>query len=393
MGETPAAPRRSGGGEPSRIGPHGEGLVVLTEQLAEFGGVERITEVVMAIYPAATVVVPRFAPVAGFPGGDFHGRVRARPAFERHGFEPRIRWIERTGPRRHYLTPLYARWVRGTPIGEARAVLSLGGMGWTLAARVPPGARHVGYVGGRPRPFWGKSTQYLSEYPRGTRVAIRAALPAMRRQYRRMIERPHVLASNSRFSATSLESLTRRSPAVVYPPVNCGYFTSAPRERSQYLVVARLRAHKRVELVIEAFRRLGEPLVVAGDGPLRDEFVRAAPPNVSFAGHLQDAELRELYRSSHAVVSASVEQFGLCLAEAQAAGTPVIAPRAGGSGEIVEHGRTGLLLDTVDSAAIVDAVRRLAQIDIDPADCRRNAERFSEQRFADELEDLLEGEL
>src|SRR5919202_1603678 len=108
-------------------------------------------------------------------------------------------------------------------------------------------------------------------------------------------------------------------------------------------------------------------------------------------GHLGDHDLRELYRSSRALVSASVEEFGICLVEALACGTPVIAPRAGGSGEIVEDGVNGLTLGTVDAAAVAGAVRRLEREPIAPAACRATAERFSEARFAAEVEQLIEG--
>lgn len=368
------------------VGPRGERLAIVTEQLAEFGGVERIAEVVMTRFPAARLAAGRFATYDGFRPNEFEMRLRERGA---SAPTPTL-----VGPpsaqRRHFLSPLYAQRIRSVPLDGAATVLSLGSTGWTLAVDAPPGTRHVAYVGGPPRALWGHTRHYLREYRSALWPLITASVPALRAQYRAMVRRPAALATNSVVSARAIEAVAGVRPPVVYPPVRTDFFTPAreapPRH---FLVVARLRAHKRVEVIIEAFRRLGEPLVVAGDGPWRERLHAAAPPNVAFAGHVGDAELRELYRGSHALVSASVEEFGLCLAEAQSAGVPVLAPNAGGAVEIVRPNETGVLFDGVEPDSVAGAVRRLARLDIDPALCRRYAMRFSEDRFTAELEDML----
>jgi glycosyltransferase involved in cell wall biosynthesis len=358
-------------------GPDGAGLTIVAEQVAEFGGVERIIATLLERYPEASAVAGRFETTFGVPG---HEAVQT----------PRVQLVGPHGRRRrHYLFPLYARAMRAEPLAATRAVLSVGGMGWSHAVEVPAGARHVAYVGGPPRPLYGHSPAYLREYPRHVRPLLRAALPALRSHHRRLMSAPERLAANSRWSAHGMERILRRPVEVIHPPVRTEFFTPVERERAHYLVVSRLRAHKRVDEVIEAFRRLGEPLVIAGAGPLRERLERTAPPNVTFAGHVDDHELRELYRSSRAVVSASVEEFGLCLAEALACGVPVIAPRQGGSGEIVVDGLNGVALERVDAGAIEAAVRRLEADPPSPADCRRGAERFSEARFGAAIDELV----
>ena len=359
-------------------GPRGDGLTIVAEQVAEFGGVERILGALLARYSEASVVASRFEPSPGFPDG--------------HESVPAAR-VQLVGPqgrrRRHYLFPLYARGMRAEPLAATRTVLSLGGMGWSNAVEVPPGARHVAYVGGPPRPLWDFYPAYLREYPVQLRPLLRAALPVLRSHYRRLLSAPERLAANSRWSAAGMERILGRPVGVIHPPVRTAYFTPAERPRGHYLAVSRLRLHKRLDLVVEAFRRLGEPLVIAGGGPMHEPLARAAPPNVRFAGHVGDAELRELYRASRAVVSASVEEFGLCLVEGLACGTPVIAPRAGGSGEIVENGRNGVALERVDPGSIVAAVRRLERDPPAADDCRRSAERFSEERFGAAMDELI----
>ncbi|HEX8067189.1 MAG TPA: glycosyltransferase [Thermoleophilaceae bacterium] len=381
---------------PSALGPHGEGLAIVTEQVAEFGGVERVLASLAARYPAAPIVATRFEPASGFPGDDCQERIARRVAEQANGSGPlptaAVRLVGRPGRRRrHFLFPLYARDVRSAPLDGARVVLSLGGNGWSNAAAVPRGARHVAYVGGPPRPLYGHFREYTREYAPHLRPLLLAAVPALRAHYRRLLAVPAAVAANSRASADGLRRLLRRHVDVIYPPVRTEFFTPAPSERRHFLVVSRLRPHKRVDVVLDAFRELGEPLVVAGEGPWREKLERGAPPNVRFVGHVGDGELRELYRSSRAIVSASVEEFGLCLAEALAAGVPVVAPRAGGSGEIVVDGENGVALESIDPVSVAGAVRRLERMPIDPATCRASAERFSEERFAVEIDRLIGG--
>ena len=75
------------------------------------------------------------------------------------------------------------------------------------------------------------------------------------------------------------------------------------------------------------------------------------------------------------------EPFGLSVVEAMACGTPVIAYNRGSMPELIEHGVTGFLVDTLDEA--VAAIERVGEID--RATCRaRVAERFSVERMADD---------
>ena len=372
----------------------GAGVVlgIVAEQLAEFGGVERIIHTLMRRYPRSFVVAGRFDTRPGFPAADFEARARQRGIPVDCGADgaDRIRLVGRGGLRSHFLSPLYARWIRTAPLEEASTVLSLGGMAWTLAVRVPAGSRHVGYIGGPPRPFYSHIEHYLRPYPRALRPVLRAAIPGLRAHHRRLLARPDRILTNSLGCARGLERLLGRPVGVLYPPARTDFFTPEPRDGSHFLAVARLFAHKRVDVLVEAFRKLpGERLIVAGEGPALERLRSAAPANVTFAGHVADHELRELYRASRALVTASIEEFGIANVEALACGVPVIGPRAGGTGEIVDDGETGVLFEDVDAHCVRDAVRRFERLDLDPAACRRGAERFSEERFLEQLEPVL----
>lgn len=369
----------------------GRGLAIVADQASEYGGVERSVEAVLRRFPAATLVAPGFALTPGTEAHFSRRLERLRRATNGDGpaWRGELQIVGEGGRRRHFYGPVYARRVARQPLDEASVVLSVGGAAWSLAAATPPGARHLAWVGGPPRALYGHSRAYLREYPPGLRPVLRASMPALRAHHRRLLRRPALILSNSNYSASGLAAIVGREIGVVYPPVRTEYFTPGDGPRRRFAAVARLRFSKRVDLLVDAFRGLDHELVIAGDGPLLASLRAQAPPNVSFAGHLGDAELRELYRTSAALVSASVEEFGMCLAEALACGTPVLAPREGGASEIVRDGESGLLLDSLSPAAIADGVRSLARRPFDPTACRRGARRFDEERFLGEIEQAL----
>jgi glycosyltransferase involved in cell wall biosynthesis len=125
------------------------------------------------------------------------------------------------------------------------------------------------------------------------------------------------------------------------------------------LVVSRLSAEKGIEVAIDACRRAGIALVVAGDGPERASLqARAGGSEVRFVGQVDDARLAQLREGAALalVPSRSAETFGLAAAEAMAAGLAVAASRVGALPELV--GEEGLV-EPGDVDALAAAIERL----------------------------------
>lgn len=119
----------------------------------------------------------------------------------------------------------------------------------------------------------------------------------------------------------------------------------------------RLAAQKSLEVGIEAARRAGVALAIAGDGPEREALQRLG--HARFVGPLPRHGVLELFRAGDAsLLSSSWENFPHTLVEALAVGTPVIATRAGGVAEVVRDGENGLLVEPGDVAALAVAIDR-----------------------------------
>jgi glycosyltransferase involved in cell wall biosynthesis len=119
----------------------------------------------------------------------------------------------------------------------------------------------------------------------------------------------------------------------------------------------RLTTQKSLDLGIEAARRAGVALVIAGDGPDRVELERAG--HARFLGALPRQRILELFAAADAsLLPSSWENFPHTVVEALAVGTPVIATRVGGVAEVVHDGENGLLVEPGDVDALTAAVRR-----------------------------------
>ena len=84
-----------------------------------------------------------------------------------------------------------------------------------------------------------------------------------------------------------------------------------------------------------------------------------------------------------------VEDFGIARVEAMAAGKPVIAFRAGGATETVVDGRTGILFEREETAALAAAIERLDRLSFDPTVIRARAQEFDTSVFRQAWRELL----
>jgi glycosyltransferase involved in cell wall biosynthesis len=129
--------------------------------------------------------------------------------------------------------------------------------------------------------------------------------------------------------------------------------------------VGRLAAEKNLDAVLAAYEavralRAEARLLFVGDGPLRDA-LRARCPQAIFAGHRGGADLAAHYASADVFLFPSLtETFGNVTTEAMASGLPVVAFDSAAAGQLIAHGRNGLLAAGTDLPAFVRAALPLA---------------------------------
>jgi glycosyltransferase involved in cell wall biosynthesis len=285
------------------------------------------------------------------------------------------------GARRHYL-PLMP-WAVGRFRVEPCDLLVSTSSAVMKSIRPPAGTPHLCYCHSPARYIWEQSADYGVGSGGGVRgLGLRLVRGPFKRWDARTASRVTRFIANSAHTRDRIRRCFDRDADVVYPPVRTSYFTpdgDGPRE-PWLLVVSALEPYKRVDLVIDAARRGGWSLKVAGTGSQLETLQQRAGDGVELLGRVDDETLRELYRHARALVFPQQEDFGIVAVEAQAAGCPVVAFDAGGACETVTAS-TGLFFTEQTEEAIDDAVRRLDEHAFEASACRDNAERFSEASF------------
>lgn len=155
--------------------------------------------------------------------------------------------------------------------------------------------------------------------------------------------------------------------------------------------VARLSQEKRLDLLIDAICLLARQdvhLVIAGEGPLRDQLesrARGLGERVHFLGHREDVSVL-LQGFDVFCLPSDREGLSFALLEAMAVGLAIVATDVQGSGEAIIDGESGLLVPPGSAAAIATALSRLIE---HPATARILGEsakkRFAQNFTADQM--------
>jgi glycosyltransferase involved in cell wall biosynthesis len=177
----------------------------------------------------------------------------------------------------------------------------------------------------------------------------------------------------------------------VYPPVDTVFYQpAAVSSESHFLIVSAFVPYKRIEIALDACRRVGARLRIVGDGPDRDRLQRLSGPDVTFLGPLSDQQLREEYQRARALLMPGEEDFGIVPVEAQACGRPVVALARGGALETVTDGATGVLFAEATADSLADGLRRIDTLSFDTARIRASAERFSRDHHARAMQTVID---
>jgi glycosyltransferase involved in cell wall biosynthesis len=153
-------------------------------------------------------------------------------------------------------------------------------------------------------------------------------------------------------------------------PIERFRFVASVPEDAPLVFLGRIEEIKGPHLAIEVARACGRRLVIAGNVPPEkiqwfDRFIRPSIDGefIRYIGPVDDVQKSELLGSAFAFLMPILweEPFGIVMAEALACGTPVLGLRRGAVPEVVQHGVSGYVCDTV--AELADAVRNVPKID------------------------------
>ncbi len=350
-------------------------VAIVHDYFTQRGGAEKVAGRLARIFPAATVHTSVFDPSA-LPAPVAPAAVHATP----------LQLLRSAGLPLRMLWPLLPAAFGRLDVGASDVVISSSS---AFAHHVRPngGTVHVCYCHTPPRFLW-KVDEYFHDLGAQRRL-LAPALALHRRVDAEAAGRVDVYVANSRFTAETIRRAYGRSARVIYPPVDTTAFAPSPERSGRFLIVARLKRHKRIELAIAAAGRLGVPLDVIGDGPERERLQRMAGPTVRLLGWQPDEVVRRAMATCEGLIAPGLEDFGLTMAEAQAAGRPPIALADGGATEIIRDGETGFLFPEQTPEAVGEAMRRAMTTPLDARALVRSARRFDAAAFDRAMRDLV----
>lgn len=350
-------------------------IAFVHEYLNQFGGAERMLQVLCALFPEAPIYTLIYDHNA--TGGVFEGKDI------RTSFLQKMPFVKRHHRAFPLLMPMA---IEQFDFSEYDTVISISAS-FAKGVLTKPGTRHICYCLTPPRFLWDDSQKFVEEF--GYSRIVKRFLPPfityLRMWDQEASKRVDDFWAISNFIKERIGKYYRRQSSVLYPPVNVSKFKISEQKGDYFFLAGRLVSYKRFDLAVKAFKKLNLPLKIAGIGPELNKLKKLAGNKTEFVGLVSDIQLADLYAGARAVVFPQEEDFGIVPLEAMASGKPVIAYRAGGALETIEDGKTGIFFDQLTEDSLMDAVRRFETMSFDPKVCRAQAEKFDISVFKENI--------
>lgn len=354
-------------------------IALVHDHLAQDGGAEKVLQAFQQIWPDAPTFVIVYDPNT------------AHPSFR--GKDIRTSFLQKwpLGIKRYqWFFPMMPSAVESYDLMEYDVVLS-STASYAKGVITRPNTLHICYCHTPTRYLWSDTHSYVQEL--GASSFVKWMLPFfltyVRLWDKMAADRVDQFIANSRVVQARIAKYYQADSTIIHPPVDIERFTiGTPTD--YYLAGGRLVPYKRFDIIVEAFNRLGRPLKIFGQGPELDNLRQRAKSNIEFLGKIADEDLPQLYQSALAFINPQVEDFGITMVEAMAAGRPVIAFRGGGAQEIVIPGVTGEFFDYQTWEDLADQVVKFQPQRYQPARVQARAEEFSLPRFRSKMKAYVE---
>jgi len=261
-------------------------------------------------------------------------------------------WLQLLGSVRKFIPVLRIWWFTHLKFKGYDLVISSSGAE-AKGIKVPKSTLHINYCHSPTHYYWSRYDEYMKHPGFGifnwpARLGLKLFVGPLRRWDRKAAQRPDYILANSTHIKAEIQKYYKRQSVVVHPPVYVERFQKAKNRRAArhgFLISGRQTAYKRFDLAVEACTKLDLPLTVIGDGPDHGRLRKMAGPSITFLGKVSDEVLEKEFSSAGAFIFPGTDDFGISAVEAMAAGTPVIAYKAGGALDYVLPGKTGEFFD------------------------------------------------
>lgn len=365
-------------------------IALVHDYIKEFGGAERVLEILSDIYPQAgiftSVYCPKFlGPHQSRLQKKWQGRIHTS-FLQRVPFKAKLISLFR------FVSPLA---FRSFNFSNYDVIITSATGAYFPNALNKRTAKLVCYCHTPPRYLYGLATaRDLSKRPILNFLAQLSFhfLRLFDFQYAQNVDR---YIANSHTTKLRIQKVYRKNATVINPPVDIPLNSVNPANSVTddfFLTGGRLARAKRYDIAIKACNKLKRPLKIFG----RDfagheaELKQIAGSTIQFLGEITQSEKSRLMSQADAFIfSSDNEDFGMVPVEAMAHGCPVIAYKSGGVTETVIEAETGVFFDKLSSSSCLKAIKEFQKLSLASADCRARAKQFSKPLFIKKIKQLI----
>jgi len=367
-------------------------VAIVCDWLTGTGGAERVVLEMHRLFPKAPIYTSQYDKNPQIWYGDT--------------------WFQDADVRTTWLQHLPKKLKKFLPVLRARAFRKLDLSAYDLvvvsssaeakAVKTGPQTKVIWYCHAPTHYYWSRFDDYMKHPGMGVfnplaQIGLLLLVGPMRKWDWRIAQKPGCIIANSTHIQTDIKKYYGRDSTVVFPPVDTKRFETfvsqegeTGRERFGFVIAGRQTPYKRVDLAVDACSRLNLPLTVIGNGPEHNNLTAKAGQSIRFLTNVSDAQLAHHFHLAQAFIFPNLDDFGITAVEAQSAGAPVIAYKAGGALDYITPGKTGAFFDeqTVDSLA--QALKSFKSSKYDSAAIQQSAEQYSVKNFGTNLQKVIQ---
>jgi len=305
---------------------------------------------------------------------------------------------------RKFLPVLRIRWFESLDLSEYDLVISSSGNGEAFGVKAgstfKASQTHVCYCHSPTHFYWRHYDQYMQRPGFGAfdpvvRLALKLLVKPLRKWDYKAAQRPDYFIANSTHIQHDIKQYYDRDSVVINPPIDVERFATSQKSSSKeqsrhgFVTVSRQVPQKHIHIAVEACTKLSLPLTVVGNGPENSRLRHIAGPTITFVTDANDQDVARYVQSAEAFIFAAFDDFGIVAPEALAAGTPVIAYKAGGALDYVKPGVTGEFFAEQTASSLISALKQFDSTKYDHTVIRQSAQQLSAEHFRRNMRDFL----
>jgi glycosyltransferase involved in cell wall biosynthesis len=362
-------------------------IAIVADWLTNMGGAEQVVLALHEAFPNAPIYTSTYVP-------------ENMPLFK--NLDVRTTWLQNLPShlrKLHKLLPmLRVKAFRDLDLSEFDIIISSSSAESKQVRKTRPGQVHICYCHTPIRYYWSHYDEYRHNPGFGklnwlVRLAMPFMIPPLKKADYLAAQAVDVFIANSTTVQQRIKKYYGRSSTIIYPPVDTKRFDSSNKRSDYYVSISRQTPYKRIDLAVMAATKLSLNLRVYGSGSEHQRLVDLAGPTVHFfTNRLTDASndaVTTALNHAKGLIFPADEDFGITMAEALAAGAPVIAYNHGGALDIVQDGETGILFKEQTVTAVMSAIKRAQQITFSTSNLHRKAQRFDKSLFITKIKKVV----